>query len=73
MIDGHMPGKEIPYPVATVIVGGLITSTICIFLLRPGMFWHFQPADLLAGQESKETSDSKVQNSTESIFHFFLL
>ena len=60
MIGGHMPGKEILYPVATVIIGGLITSTICEFLLRPGMFWHFQPAALLAGQQSKEFSDSRA-------------
>ena len=43
VVGGHLPGKEILYPVATVIVGGLITSTICEFLLRPGMFWHFTP------------------------------
>ena len=48
MIGGHLPGKEILYPVATVILGGLITSTICEFLLRPGMFWAFAPQKLLA-------------------------
>ena len=36
---GHLPGKEILFPVATVIVGGLITSTACEFLIRPGLFW----------------------------------
>ena len=39
VIGGNLPGKEILYPVATVIVGGLITSTLTEFLLRPGMFW----------------------------------
>jgi HME family heavy-metal exporter len=33
------PGKEILYPVATVIIGGLITSTLLEFLVRPAMFW----------------------------------
>jgi HME family heavy-metal exporter len=33
------PGKEILYPVATVIVGGLISSTLLDFLVRPALFW----------------------------------
>jgi Cu/Ag efflux pump CusA len=39
VIGGTQPGKEILYPVATVIVGGLISSTLCEFLIRPGMYW----------------------------------
>ncbi len=35
------PGKEILYPVATVIIGGLISSTLLEFLLRPALFWSF--------------------------------
>lgn len=38
---GQEPGREILYPVATVILGGLVTSTFCEFLIRPGMFWRF--------------------------------
>jgi HME family heavy-metal exporter len=33
------PGKEILYPVATVIVGGLISSTLLEFVVRPALFW----------------------------------
>jgi HME family heavy-metal exporter len=33
------PGKEILYPVATVIIGGLVTSTLLEFLVRPALFW----------------------------------
>ncbi len=33
------PGKEILYPVATVIIGGLISSTLLEFLVRPALFW----------------------------------
>jgi Cu/Ag efflux pump CusA len=33
------PGKEILYPVATVIIGGLCSSTILEFLVRPALFW----------------------------------
>jgi CzcA family heavy metal efflux pump len=33
------PGKEVLYPVATVIIGGLISSTLLEFLVRPALFW----------------------------------
>ncbi len=39
IIGGTQPGKEILYPVATVVVGGLVSSTLCEFLIRPGLFW----------------------------------
>lgn len=35
------PGKEILYPVATVIIGGLVTSTLLEFLVRPALFWKY--------------------------------
>ena len=35
------PGKEVLYPVATVIIGGLISSTLLEFLVRPALFWTF--------------------------------
>lgn len=41
VIGGQLPGKEILYPVATVILGGLTTSALCEFLLRPGLYWMF--------------------------------
>ena len=41
VIGGNLPGKEILFPVATVILGGLVTSTIAEFLLRPGLYWFF--------------------------------
>ncbi|AWM38227.1 Cobalt-zinc-cadmium resistance protein CzcA [Gemmata obscuriglobus] len=54
VVAGQQPGREILYPVATVILGGLITSTFCEFLLRPGLFWRFSGGDAvrLAGNES---------------------
>ena len=45
IIAGHLPGREILFPVATVIAGGLLTSTLCEFLIRPGLFrFFYQPA-----------------------------
>jgi CzcA family heavy metal efflux pump len=45
VVTGHEPGREILYPVATVIFGGLITSTFCEFLVHPGIFWGFSGND----------------------------
>lgn len=39
------PGKEILYPVATVILGGLISSTLLDFLVHPALFWCFGKRD----------------------------
>ena len=50
------PGKEILYPVATVIIGGLISSTLLEFLVRPALFWKFgmQSARRVVEQEEQE-------------------
>jgi CzcA family heavy metal efflux pump len=42
------PGREILYPVATVIIGGLISSTLLDFLVTPGVFWTFGRRDAQA-------------------------
>ena len=42
---GQEPGREILYPVATVILGGLLTSTFCEFLIHPGLFLAFSGRD----------------------------
>jgi HME family heavy-metal exporter len=53
VLGGRKPGLEILYPVATVILGGLITSTFCEFLIHPGLFWKFsgQDAERIARRE----------------------
>ncbi len=53
---GQEPGREILYPVATVILGGLTTSTFCEFLIHPGLFWQFSGKDAarLATLETEE-------------------
>lgn len=54
------PGKEILYPLATVIIGGLITSTAMEFLVRPALFWKFglTSAQRLVAANSDPTNDS---------------
>ena len=55
---GQEPGREILYPVATVILGGLVTSTFCEFLIHPGLFWRFSGKDaerlVKAGQSAED-------------------
>ncbi len=57
-------GKEILYPVATVIIGGLITSTILEFLVRPALFWQF---GINAAKRSLTNDDAKVVLIEETI------
>ncbi|MBN9519226.1 efflux RND transporter permease subunit [bacterium] len=45
VVGGKKPGLEILYPVATVILGGLMTSTFCEFFIHPGLFWKFSGKD----------------------------
>jgi HME family heavy-metal exporter len=45
VVGGQQPGREVLYPVATVILGGLITSTLCEFLIHPGLFWRYSGKD----------------------------
>lgn len=47
VLGGRQPGREILYPVATVILGGLITSTLCEYLVHPGLFLRFSGADAM--------------------------
>ena len=39
MLTGGSAGREILFPVALVVIGGLITSTLFEFTLRPALFW----------------------------------
>jgi HME family heavy-metal exporter len=56
IVGGQKPGLEILYPVATVILGGLTTSTFCEFLIHPGLFWKFsgKDAERLVRSESSD-------------------
>jgi CzcA family heavy metal efflux pump len=44
-LSADQPGREILYPVATVIIGGLISSTLLDFLVTPGVFLTFGRKD----------------------------
>ncbi|MDP1532506.1 MAG: efflux RND transporter permease subunit, partial [Rubrivivax sp.] len=56
MLAGGDPGKEILHPVAVVIFGGLVSSTLLDTLLTPVMFylWGEKPMMKLLAQGNKE-------------------
>ena len=54
------PGKEILYPVATVILGGLISSTLLDFFVHPALFWCF-------GRKDAERMAQEQEDDLESI------
>ncbi len=53
MIGGGQPGKEILHPVAVVIFGGLISSTLLDTLMTPVIFWLVGKKRILASVASK--------------------
>ncbi|MBK9022380.1 MAG: efflux RND transporter permease subunit [Sulfuritalea sp.] len=57
LLSADAPGKEVLHPVAVVIFGGLISSTLLDSLLTPLMFWLWgKPAlDRLLADQSKES------------------
>ncbi|MFO0806298.1 MAG: efflux RND transporter permease subunit [Gemmataceae bacterium] len=57
VLAGHQPGREILYPVATVILGGLITSTFCEFLIHPGIFWRFSGTSAVKLAKAKHEAE----------------
>lgn len=59
VLAGGDPGKEILHPVAIVIVGGLISSTLLDIFVTPTVFWNY-------GKESAQKSIAK-ENSTDEI------
>jgi Cu/Ag efflux pump CusA len=48
IIAGDIPGQEIEYPMAIVILGGLITSTLLNLLVVPTLYLRFgKPKEIL--------------------------
>jgi CzcA family heavy metal efflux pump len=58
LLAGGETGRELLYPVATVVIGGLASSTLFEFLLRPALFWTLgrREAERLTKPESRWTA-----------------
>ena len=41
ILGGNRPGHEIEHPMAVVIVGGLVSSTVLNLLVMPVLYWRF--------------------------------
>ncbi|MEP7383477.1 MAG: efflux RND transporter permease subunit [Gemmatimonadota bacterium] len=41
IVGGNRPGHEIEYPMAVVILGGLVSSTVLNLFVMPGVFWRW--------------------------------
>lgn len=56
LVSADAPGKEVLHPVAVVIFGGLVSSTLLDTLLTPVMFWLWgeKPLDRLLAAGGKE-------------------
>jgi len=53
-VGGNRPGQEIEYPMAIVIMGGLVSSTLLNLLFMPALYWKF----------AKATPQASIQNHT---------
>jgi Cu/Ag efflux pump CusA len=45
VIGGSIPGYEVEYPMAVVILGGLVTSTMLSLFITPIMYLRFGSTD----------------------------
>ncbi|HNL98754.1 MAG TPA: efflux RND transporter permease subunit, partial [Accumulibacter sp.] len=57
LLSADAPGKEVLHPVAVVIFGGLVSSTLLDTLLTPVMFWLWgqEPLQRLLASSEKES------------------
>ena len=60
LLAADAPGKEILHPVAVVIFGGLVSSTLLDTLLTPVMFWRFgrRATERLLSEDSQSDGDA---------------
>ena len=60
------PGKEILYPVAVVILGGLVSSTLLDIIVTPVVFLHFGKRGLEQNL-NKDSDKMRIVESTTTV------
>jgi len=70
LLSGGAPGKEILHPVAVVIFGGLMSSTILDTLLTPMLYWLYgeKPTQRLLQPEADGEDDPAASGALQDAF-----
>jgi len=63
VIYGDLPGHEIEYPMAVVILGGLVTSTLLSLFILPALYLRFGRGSVALEEEDDEFVTFKGQAS----------
>jgi HME family heavy-metal exporter len=63
------PGRELLYPVATAILGGLVSSTLLDIIVTPGLFLAFGRRAAEAHVAHREPRDRVAEELVEEIAH----
>lgn len=63
-LAADQPGRELLYPVATVIIGGLVTNTLLDFVVMPGLFLRLArgEAERLASRRHSNEEEESLLN-----------
>src|SRR5262249_25126290 len=59
VITGNIPGQEIVYPMAIVLLGGLVTSTLLNLFIVPSLYLRFGSSAYKMSSESVTTTTTK--------------
>jgi Cu/Ag efflux pump CusA len=64
VITGNIPGQELVYPMAIVILGGLVTSTLVNLFVVPTLYLRFGPKPALAAPDAQPDLDKAALQPT---------
>jgi HME family heavy-metal exporter len=68
VIGGHLPGKELLFPIATVMLGGLTSSTLCEYTIRPGLFLWLSGKDAVQLARDIEINEEMESAAAAPVF-----